>query len=44
VLYRVTANESCILTIASLISAEAYEAEAVTETDVVAYVLQPHPS
>jgi CRP/FNR family transcriptional regulator len=43
VLYRVTANESCILTIASLISAEAYEAEAVTETDVVAYVLPAAP-
>ena len=42
-LYRVTANESCILTIASLISAEAYEAEAVTETDVVAYVLPAAP-
>jgi CRP/FNR family transcriptional regulator len=43
VLYRVTANESCILTIASLISTEAYEAEAVTETDVVAYVLPAAP-
>lgn len=39
VLYRVAADETCILTIASIISAEAYSAEAIVETDVVAYVL-----
>jgi len=39
VLYRVAANETCILTTASLISAEAYSVEGVAETDVVAYVL-----
>lgn len=39
VLYRVSANETCILTTASLISAEAYSAEGVAETDVVAHVL-----
>jgi CRP/FNR family transcriptional regulator len=39
VLYRVAANETCILTTASLISAEAYAAEGIAETDVVAYVL-----
>lgn len=43
VLYRVTADETCILTIASLLSAEAYCAEAIVETDVVAYVLAAAP-
>ncbi len=42
-LYRVAANETCILTIASLLSNESYAAEAVTETDVVAYVLNAGP-
>lgn len=39
VLYRVAANETCILSIACLLSHDAYAAEAVAETDVVAYVL-----
>lgn len=39
VLYRVLANETCILTTASLISGEVYAAEGVAETDVVAYIL-----
>jgi CRP/FNR family transcriptional regulator len=39
VLYRVSANETCILTTASLISGETYSAEAIAETDVVAYLL-----
>ena len=43
VLYRVTANETCILTIASLLATESYQAEAITETDVVAYVLRAGP-
>lgn len=43
VLYRVTTNETCILTIASLLATEAYAAEAITETDVVAYVLRGGP-
>jgi CRP/FNR family transcriptional regulator len=38
-LYRVVANETCILTTASLLSAESYAVEGVAETDVVAYVL-----
>lgn len=38
-LYRVTSNETCILTVASLLASETYDAEAVAETDVVAYVL-----
>ncbi len=38
-LYRVVANETCILTTASLLSGESYAAEGVAETDVVAYVL-----
>jgi len=42
-LYRVTANETCILTIASLLASGRYEAEAITETDVVAYVLSAGP-
>jgi CRP/FNR family transcriptional regulator len=43
VLYRVTANETCILTIASLLATESYAAEAITETEVVAYVLRAAP-
>ncbi len=43
VLYRVTANETCILTIASLLATESYAAEAITETEVVAYVLRAGP-
>lgn len=39
VLYRVGADETCILTTASLISDDAYSAEGVAETDVVAYIL-----
>ncbi|MCC3245686.1 Crp/Fnr family transcriptional regulator [Methylocystis sp. WRRC1] len=39
VLYRVGANETCILTTASLISDDAYAAEGVAETDVVAYIV-----
>jgi|SRR5579875_579535 CRP/FNR family transcriptional regulator len=42
-LYRVTANETCILTIASLLASEPYEAEAITETEVVAYALPAAP-
>jgi len=41
VLYRVAANETCILTTACLIGNEAYAAEGVTETDIVAYCLTP---
>ena len=43
VLYRVTPNETCILSIACLLSQEAYSAEAIAETDVVAYVLPAGP-
>jgi len=39
VLYRVSADETCILTTASLLAAEAYSAEGVAETDVVAHVI-----
>jgi CRP/FNR family transcriptional regulator, anaerobic regulatory protein len=39
VLYRVQENETCILTVAGLLASEIYEAEAVTETEVVAYML-----
>ncbi len=42
-LYRVTANETCILTIASLLATEFYAAEAMTETEVIAYVLRAGP-
>jgi CRP/FNR family transcriptional regulator len=42
-LYRVSSNETCILTVASLLAAETFEAEAVAETDVVAYVLGVGP-
>ena len=40
VLYRVTEHETCILSIAGLLTGEEYAAEAVAETDVVAYVLK----
>lgn len=43
VLYRVTANETCILTIASLLASETYAAEGITETEVVAYILRAGP-
>lgn len=43
VLYRVSMHETCILTIASLLAAEAYAAEAIAETDVVAYVIGAAP-
>jgi len=43
VLYRVTANETCILTIASLLASEHYAAEGITETEVVAYILRARP-
>ncbi|WP_363350564.1 Crp/Fnr family transcriptional regulator [Methylocystis echinoides] len=39
VLYRVANNETCILTTASLLSDDAYSAEGVAETDVLAYIL-----
>jgi len=39
VLYRVSASETCILTTASLLSSEAYAAEGVAETDVVAFTV-----
>ncbi|PPD46491.1 MAG: Crp/Fnr family transcriptional regulator [Methylocystis sp.] len=39
VLYRVSTNETCILTTASLLSADNYAAEGVAETDVVAYIV-----
>lgn len=39
VLYRVGAGESCVLTTACLIGEEAYEAEAIAETDVEAIAL-----
>lgn len=39
VLYRVGANETCILTTASLLSDDAYAAEGVADTDVIAYVV-----
>lgn len=39
VLYRVGANETCILTTASLLSEDAYSAEGVAETDVVAHIV-----
>jgi CRP/FNR family transcriptional regulator, anaerobic regulatory protein len=39
VLYRVATNETCILTTASLLSDDAYSAEGVAETDVVAYIV-----
>jgi CRP/FNR family transcriptional regulator len=39
VLYRVATNETSILTTASLLSDDAYSAEGVAETDVVAYIV-----
>lgn len=39
VLYRVSNNETCILTTASLLSEDAYSAEGIAETDVLAYIL-----
>lgn len=39
VLYRVSNNETCILTTASLLSEDAYSAEGVAETDVTAYIV-----
>lgn len=39
VLYRVGANETCILTTASLLADDAYAAEGVAETDVIAFVV-----
>lgn len=39
VLYRVEAGQSCVLTTACMLAEEAYEAEGVAETDVVAVAL-----
>lgn len=39
VLYRVSNNETCILTTASLLSDDAYSAEGIAETDVTAYIV-----
>jgi CRP/FNR family transcriptional regulator len=39
VLYRVSTNETCILTTASLLSADAYSAEGIAESDVTAYIV-----
>ncbi|MEE2946071.1 MAG: Crp/Fnr family transcriptional regulator [Pseudomonadota bacterium] len=39
VLYRVDAGESCVLTTACMLAEEAYNAEGIAETDVVAIVL-----
>ncbi len=39
VLYRVSNNETCILTTASLLSDDAYSAEGIAETDIVAYIV-----
>jgi CRP/FNR family transcriptional regulator len=39
VLYRVATNETCILTTASLLSDDAYSAEGVAETDVIAHIV-----
>ncbi len=39
VLYRVEAGESCVLTTACMLAEEAYNAEGMAETDVVAVVL-----
>jgi CRP/FNR family transcriptional regulator len=41
VLYRVSPHETCILSIAGLLTGEEYAAEAIAETDVVAYALRP---
>ncbi|KRS12207.1 Crp/Fnr family transcriptional regulator [Roseovarius atlanticus] len=42
VLYRVEAGDSCVLTTACMLAEEAYNAEGIAETDVVAVVL-PKP-
>jgi CRP/FNR family transcriptional regulator len=39
VLYRVSNNETCILTTASLLADDAYSAEGIAETDVVAHIV-----
>lgn len=39
VLYRVSTNETCILTTASLLSDDAYAAEGIAESDVTAYIV-----
>jgi CRP/FNR family transcriptional regulator, anaerobic regulatory protein len=39
VLYRVSNNETCVLTTASLLSDDAYSAEGVAETDITAYIV-----
>ncbi|UWQ17925.1 Crp/Fnr family transcriptional regulator [Jannaschia sp. M317] len=39
VLYRVDAGESCVLTTACMLAEEAYNAEGVAETDIIAVVL-----
>jgi CRP/FNR family transcriptional regulator, anaerobic regulatory protein len=39
VLYRVVPDETCILTTACLLSAEAYSAEGVVESDIIAYAV-----
>ncbi|CAJ0886452.1 hypothetical protein AMST5_03708 [freshwater sediment metagenome] len=39
VLYRVSNNETCILTTASLLADDAYSAEGVAETDITAYIV-----
>lgn len=39
VLYRVDAGESCVLTTACMLAEEAYNAEGVAETDIIAIVL-----
>jgi len=39
VLYRVSTNETCILTTASLLSDDAYATEGIAETDVTAYIV-----
>ena len=38
-LYRVSNNETCILTTATLLSADLYSAEGIAETDVTAYIV-----
>jgi CRP/FNR family transcriptional regulator, anaerobic regulatory protein len=40
VLYRVNPHETCILSIAGLLTGEEYAAEAIAETEVVAYALK----
>lgn len=39
VLYRVDAGESCVLTTACMLAEEAYNAEGVAETDIIAIIL-----